>query len=350
MIHPFVNSRKYAFSYFAMWIIPAIIHMAAIRFVLNFSWQLSILDALISMSIFSLIGLSLWYVTFGIQFKTGKLLDFLLKHLTGLTVFLLVWLFVSELILYLIIGKPLLEMGSALRIFKVLEGILLYTTIITVFYLMNYYREIQRVRLNQEILQKNLRESELRVLKSQINPHFLFNSLNSISALSITNPETARSTIIKLSDYLRYSLKMNPDDLVPLSVEIENCKRYLDIEAVRFGDKMQSKFDLETDCLTCLIPVLILQPLFENAVKHAVYESTEPIQIVTKVRCDQSLLSIRIANNFDPEIIPRKGEGIGLNSIQSRLKLIYNNQALLKTEVVDGQFVVTLKIPVNHEN
>ncbi|MDA3912031.1 MAG: histidine kinase [Bacteroidales bacterium] len=350
MIHPVVNSRNYALTYFALWIIPAILHMAALRFVLSFSWQLSALDTFISMSIFSLIGLSLWYVTFGIQFKAGKLIDFLLKHLTGLTVFLLIWLFVSELILYLIIGKPVLEMGYALRVFKVLEGILLYVTIITVFYLMNYYREAQRARLNQAILQKNLRESELRVLKSQINPHFLFNSLNSISALSITNAETARSTIIKLSDYLRYSLKMNPDDLVPLSVEIENCKRYLDIETVRFGDKMQSKFDVETECLQCFIPVLILQPLFENAVKHAVYESTEPIHILTTIRCDQSFLSIYIVNDFDPEVISRKGEGIGLNSIQSRLKLIYNNQAMLKTEVNENQFVVNLKIPVNYEN
>ncbi len=352
MIHPLFHRTRDILIYFAVWILPLLIHMAALILVMDFPFKVGLLDAVFSMTIFSLLGLSLWYITYGVKIETSGVFVFLGKHIIALIPFLAVWIFGSQLLLFVFVGADADEIEAlmSLRIFKMLEGILLYTTIITVYYLINYYQETQRSKVNAEILQRNLRETELRVLKSQINPHFLFNSLNSISALSITQAEDARKTIVKLSQYLRYSLKMNPEDLVSLNEEIDNCKRYLDIESVRFGNKMHCNFEVQEECLKHNIPVLILQPLFENAVKHAVYETTEQVKIDTKILCDSDFIIIKIRNDFDPDAIPRKGEGVGLKSIKTRLKIIYGNQHFMSAIPQENEFIVTLKIPIHYEN
>ena len=350
MIHPLLNRRGNIFFYFGSWILPLGIHILSLRLILNFPWNITLADSFISMFIFSLFGLSLWFLTYGNRLEKSRLIDFLIRHLISLTVLLVIWIFVSEFISFLIFGSLKTLDLSALRGMKIIEGTMFYLVLITIFYLINYYQEIQEKRINEEKLLINLRETELRAIKSQINPHFLFNSLNSVSSLTVTDPEMARKTIISLSEYLRYSLKMNPDDLVSLKTEIENARRYLNIEKVRFGDKMQAEFELSDTCMDYNVPVLILQPLYENAVKHGVYESTETIRIITKIDCKEDFLHIEIRNGFDPDAMPRKGEGIGLSSVHTRLKLLYGIQGLLQTNKKENEFIVELNIPLNNEN
>jgi LytS/YehU family sensor histidine kinase len=190
-----------------------------------------------------------------------------------------------------------------------------------------------------------LKESELNMLKSQINPHFLFNSLNSISSLTVINPEKAREMVIKLSDFLRYSVSSGAGNLTSLAEELENIKRYLEIEKIRFGDKLVYELNVNPQCVEQKIPVMILQPLYENAIKHGVYESTNQVLIETECRVNSGCSEIRIVNDFDPDAIPRIGAGVGLNNIRERLRLTYHRNDLLKTFKEGNRFYVELKIP-----
>jgi LytS/YehU family sensor histidine kinase len=194
-------------------------------------------------------------------------------------------------------------------------------------------------------LNELLKESELNMLRSQINPHFLFNSLNSISSLTISNPEKAREMLIKLSDFLRYSVSTNATGFTSLEKEMTNIQRYLEIEKVRFGDKLEFEFKLESNCKHHQIPAMLLQPLFENAIKHGVYESTEQVKIEMDCRFENGCLDIILVNDFEPGVRARKGAGVGLKNIRERLKLLYKSDTLLKTSVTGNKYAVILCLP-----
>jgi len=197
-------------------------------------------------------------------------------------------------------------------------------------------------------LESLVRETELKMLRSQINPHFLFNSLNSISSLTITDPEKARTMVVKLSEFMRYALSRKDERPVSLQNELENLRLYLDIEKVRFGEKLITEENIDPDCLDFKIPVMLLQPLFENAVKHGVYESTESVKIITNAKIVEKFIQITISNNFDPTPSLRKGTGTGLLNVTRRLELYYGNKASIKTTRGNGIYTVTLYMPMDY--
>ena len=131
-----------------------------------------------------------------------------------------------------------------------------------------------------------------------------------------------------------------------LNEEINNAKLYLDIEKIRFDDKFEFVEKIDPKCKDLEVPSMILQPLFENAIKHGVYESLDKVTIKLSCGTEKGYFKIIVENNFDSEAIPRKGEGIGLKNIQNRLKLIYNQDNLLTSEKVNGIFKVNIFIPV----
>ena len=183
-------------------------------------------------------------------------------------------------------------------------------------------------------------------LKYQINPHFIFNSLNSISSLTITNPEKAQEMTINLSDFLRKILAANDVKKVSIEEELKNIELYLKIEKVRFENRLEFVIDISDSCKRVLIPNMILQPLIENSIKHGVYESLETINVNLKCERIDNYLNINISNNFDSTTSNKKGEGIGLQNINSRLKLIYKKSNLISIQKKDNIFTVKLLIPI----
>jgi len=230
--------------------------------------------------------------------------------------------------------------------YRIFSGVLYYSFITFSYYLFIYYNNVTEKSRNEARLQAIIKETELKAIKSQINPHFLFNSLNSISSLTISDPKRAKEMIINLSEYLRYSISHKDKQLSNLKIEIDNCKKYLEIEKIRFGTKLDIQFKYKESCMERIIPSMILQPLYENAIKHGVYESTELVKIKTSIECKPKHTEIIISNNYDPEAIPRKGEGFGLRSIKDRLLIIYNSNDLLVTKKTDYNFEVKLLLPV----
>jgi sensor histidine kinase YesM len=230
---------------------------------------------------------------------------------------------------------------------KIFGGAMLYVLLVMIYYLCIYIERLNEKAVNEIRLNKMLKDGELNLLKSQINPHFLFNSLNSLNSLIIKDANQSQEMLVALSDYLRYTVLATHRETSTLKEEAENIRRYFSIEQLRFGDKLVYEISIAEDCLPLTIPAMLLQPLFENAVKHGVYESMETVHISAKAVCKAHHLHIEISNNFDVEAGgQRKGSGTGLKNTSERLRLLYGPSASLQTKVENGNFVVALRIPV----
>ena len=225
------------------------------------------------------------------------------------------------------------------------SGVFIYGLIILTYYLFVSLSNLSEKKAKEAQLESLVKETELKMLRSQINPHFLFNSLNSISSLTITDPEKARDMVVKLSEFMRYALSRKDEQPVTLQSELENLRLYLDIEKVRFGDKLTAEEHIDPACLEVKVPVMLLQPLYENAVKHGVYESTEKVTIKTTVSVSDGHFEIIISNNYDPDAKSVKGTGTGLLNVSRRLELLYGNNAWLKTEKLNNVFTLRIYLP-----
>jgi two-component system, LytTR family, sensor kinase len=209
-----------------------------------------------------------------------------------------------------------------------------------------FMREQQAQEERKAATEKLAREAELSRLRQQLQPHFLFNSLNSISALAGSKPEEARKMIQQLSDFLRGTLKKDDQQLVTLGEELDHLQLYLDIEKVRFGHRLRTHIDRDEVSLSMKLPSLLLQPVVENAIKFGLYDITDAITISISAKEEQNTLVLQVKNPFDPETtVPQKGTGFGLLSVQRRLSLLFARHDLLQTETNDNYFITTIIIP-----
>ena len=191
------------------------------------------------------------------------------------------------------------------------------------------------------------REAELFKLRQQLQPHFLYNSLNSISALIMIAPEKGQEMIGRLSDFLRGSVKRESEDAVPVDEELAYIESYLAIESVRFGDRLQVV--LERDChIDATIPPFLFQPILENAIKFGLYGKTGEVKITVSIQSDYEMLILKITNPYDANGEPPRGTGFGLTGIARRLYLLYARTDLLETIKDDQYFTTILKIPQLH--
>lgn len=345
--HPVIQNIRTSFIYFGIWTLLAGVHFLLLNFYYDLPLQIAVTDAIIFNVIYSILGMILWYAILFAQPRNPSFSTLVIYQITFLVVFLIIWAGSSYSMLRVIFSGHLkyLDFLDNSVPWRLIIGTFFYLLLVLVYYLVIYYHNLQEKTKAEGRLNEMVRESELNLLKSQINPHFLFNSLNSISSLTVTNPEQAREMTIKLSDFLRYSVSMGNYRFSTLGKEIDHIRRYLDIEKVRFGSKLQYKFNLNEDCMECEIPVMILQPLYENAVKHGVYESTGEVTVDTTSRSVNGYLEIQIINDFEPGAPSRKGTGIGLTNIRERMKLIYKDEQLFKTQVKGNKFEVLLVLP-----
>ncbi|MGZ8544756.1 MAG: sensor histidine kinase [Flavisolibacter sp.] len=194
--------------------------------------------------------------------------------------------------------------------------------------------------------EKLSRDAELFKLRQQLQPHFLFNSLNSINALIQSRPEQARKMVQQLSDFLRGTLKKDEQQWTSFQDELQHLELYLEIEKVRFGHRLTTTIQYEPGIELLKLPALLLQPVVENAIKFGLYDTTGEITIRIEGRQEDGQLVISVSNPFDPETSsPKKGTGFGLNSVQRRLYLLFARNDLLATVTASNIFITTIKIP-----
>lgn len=189
------------------------------------------------------------------------------------------------------------------------------------------------------------KEAELLRLRHQLQPHFLFNSLNSINALIHSKPGQAREMVNQLSAFLRGTIKTDDQQSIPLQDELEHINLYLEIEKVRFGHRLETTFEIHSDAEQGTLPPLLLQPLMENAIKFGLYGTTGEVCIQLKATLRDRMLVLSIVNPIDADVESQSGTGFGLNSIRRRLQLLYGRNDLLQTHSGVDTFTATLKIP-----
>lgn len=190
------------------------------------------------------------------------------------------------------------------------------------------------------------KDAELYKLRTQLQPHFLFNSLNSINALIGLKPDEARRMVQQLSEFLRGTLRREEHQWIPLEEELQHLRLYLEIEKVRFGNRLSTEFAVQEDSLKMKIPAMLLQPLVENAIKFGLYDTTGETVISVEAKAEDGLLAISVQNPFDPETATsNKGTGFGLSSIQRRLYLLFARNDLINTRADGNIFTTILKVP-----
>ncbi|MFZ6645462.1 sensor histidine kinase [Undibacterium sp. TJN25] len=192
------------------------------------------------------------------------------------------------------------------------------------------------------------RDAELQVLRTQINPHFLFNSLNSISALTTMDGPAARSMTIELAQFFRQTLALSEKQVIPLADEVALCRSFLAIEKIRFGKKLGSDIDIADDAQAALIPPMILQPLVENAIKHGIRDLVDGGTVSIRAFARDGWLHLAVSNPVDIEPSTAAGNGTGLRNLQQRFASIYGGRARASWALADGQFTVEMALPLTY--
>ncbi|MBS1682000.1 MAG: histidine kinase [Bacteroidetes bacterium] len=213
-------------------------------------------------------------------------------------------------------------------------------------WLFSYMKEQQQNEHRTKETEKLMREAELTNLQRQLQPHFLFNSLNSISALTVAQPEQARKMIEQLSDFLRGTVKKENNQFTTLRHELHHLQLYLDIEKVRFGHRLSTAIEADNAALEMKLPSLLLQPVLENAIKFGLYDTVGNVVIRLVAKPDNNNLLLEIKNPFDADTAaPKTGTGFGLQSVQKRLSLLFFRNDLLSTEKKENIFITHIKVP-----
>lgn len=328
---PIKITPKWVLIGFCLWTLWAMFY----AIILSIGAHLLYVYALISglMSYYPLAILSIFVIAFCKTFKIENynIIWFITIHFFIALLFAAVWLVIDYAINLLLFGPIILEHRplDSVGMFMYYNGILIYALIVGIFYASETYKQYREKELKTSQLQTLTREAELKALKSQINPHFLFNTLNTIFALIDSHKEKAKSTVTKLSDLLRYSLAGFYQEFVPLEKEIDSIKTYLAIEKARFGERLKVEYNIDPQILRSNVPPMSLQPLVENAVKHGISPTKQggTITITAKRIADE--LEIKVTDtgkdHHAPEQSQAENNGIGLKNLQERLQRIYGD-------------------------
>lgn len=347
MIHPIISKGDRFIIYWLIWLITGLGQSLLIYYSTGTGVAASFSDGLFSALIFALLAMALWFPVnyFNAGGSSARMSFF--NHLGIAIIVLAAWIFITRFLVLMVVpdATEYLSFWKESIYYRIGTGAFMYALIILTYYLMISMDNIAKKNIREAKLENMLKETELMMLRSQINPHFLFNSLNSISSLTVSDPGRAREMVIKLSEFIRYALSKKEDRTVSLETELGHLRLYLDIEKVRFGERLILEEDVSPGCLKFPIPNMILQPLYENAIKHGVYESTDTVRIRLSAEERSAGMLIRISNDYDPESIQADGTGTGLKNISRRLDLYYGKRSWLKTKKDKSIFTAELFIP-----
>ena len=258
------------------------------------------------------------------------------------------WLFVVKFILKMLYKNDALYLQTLTQSSSIRYafGFLMLCCITMLSLLWYTQQEQQENNKRKEDTERLAKDAELNKLRQQLQPHFLFNSLNSISALTGSQPEKARHMIQQLADFLRGTLKKEEQQWISFEEELQYVKLYLDIEKVRFGHRLQTEVTYDDDALQMKLPALILQPLVENAIKFGLYDTLEDVTIFIHAKTSNGQLKLTVQNPFDETTaVPATGTGFGLSSTKRRLFLLFGRHDLLQIKKDATQFITEITIP-----
>ena len=343
-MHPILADRKrlalYLFTWCLLALLLALVVMEAGRAALGEAALLTFPPTIV----YAFICLAAWYPARAMPLERARATSLLPTHLVAAMVLSGLWLLMFRAWARFL-GKEAVDAVASRSHVFIVTGILLYVIAVVFHYVllaMERARAIEQREMNVKLL---AREAELKALKAQLDPHFLFNSLHSISALCGSNPQSARTLTTLLAEYLRKSLRVGSADSITLSEELELASSYLAIERIRFGPRLEFEQNIEESVRNYRVPPLLLQPLVENAVTHGVGHLLEGGVVQIAATRDGERVHIRVDNRCDPDRPASRGEGIGLSNTRRRIDAFYGEPARMVIENEADRFRVELVLP-----
>ena len=332
---------RFRWLFFSGWVLWAGLHACVLRS-FDQSWTASLVDSTVSNALLLLVALLLMNT---LRYYVPQT-DRFVMLLAWVVVLAICWLFLSKFLLGVLIGGDAYHvlLNKSLLI-RFSYGFLITSTIVLISVIWHNWQEQKALETRRVDAERMAKEAELFKLRQQLQPHFLFNSLNSINALIGTQGKEARKMVLQLSDFLRGTIKKEEHQWTALKEELHYLQLYLDIEKVRFGHRLDTLFNVQEEAEDLVLPVLLLQPIVENAIKFGLYDTTDDIVIKLVAERVEGELHLTVQNPFDPETTAPKGTGFGLSSIQRRLYLLFGRTDLLTTEAIDNLFTTRLRIP-----
>jgi two-component system sensor histidine kinase AlgZ len=348
-MHPILARSGRIAAYVAIWL-PLGVLLAALLAVQGvLGWTNAVVLAVPMALAYGFLCLSAWYLTRGLPFDRTGAGRVVATAVAAAVVSSAAWLVTARgwIALLRTFGQwsagPSAFRASAPTVFGF--GVLLYLLALAISYLVTAAEASQEAERRSLGLQVLAREAELRALRAQIDPHFLFNSLQSISALTSADPAAARRMCVLLADFLRETLALGARDRIPLSSELALARRFLAVEQLRFGDRLHVEITAG-GAEACEVPPLLLQPLVENAVTHGIAHALDGGMVRIHAERRASSVTITIENPCDPDRPVGRGTGLGLRNVRERLRSFYGNDAALMTDEIGGRFMARVEMPL----
>ena len=339
------STRRGAALYLLVWLLFGVVFAALVTSATGAGWLNGLLFAIpVTLVYGCAAGFSSYYLCRAYPLTEKGAASILLVFTLTATISALLWtgFCIAWNSLWQEVGVPL---STPLKATVFGLGMVLYGLSAVAHYLAIEFqraRAAERLQLESQLMAQ---EAELRMLRTQIDPHFLFNSLNSISALTTQNPTGARDMTLQLAEFFRHTLGLEAHRKVTLDAEARLLMHFLAIEKVRFGARLGVEQDIADDARACLLPPMILQPLVENAVKHGIGQLPNGGFVRIKAWRAGSILNLEVENDVDEDLPLLPGTGIGLANVRQRLASLYGHQASVACSREQHTFRVALSLP-----
>ncbi|MEI9814027.1 MAG: histidine kinase [Acidobacteriota bacterium] len=334
-MHPLLRNRTAVAAYLILWAVLAGLLAALLRLAGDATWYEAVLLSGPPCLFYAFLCLTPWYMCRSLPIVSTLPWRLVANHLGASILAAALWIGAARL---MAVGSGLeRELNPAIP-HLIAVGLLVYILSIALHYVL-LALEAQR---ESALL---ARDAELRALKSQINPHFLFNCLNSISALTTSDPKRAREMCVRLSEFLRNTLGLGERESISWKEELELARTYLEVERVRFGARLAVEMDIDEKCTECRVPALVLQPLVENAIKHGIATLVEGGVIRLVSRVTNGELEVSVVNGFDPEAPAPRKSGLGLRNVRERLRARFGGGAGVVTSTDNNVFRAEMRFP-----
>jgi two-component system, LytTR family, sensor histidine kinase AlgZ len=347
-MHPILGRAERLAAYLAAWLVVCVL-LAAVFTRLGLGWIEALVLLLPLCLVYAFVCLSAWYVSRAVPLRTSSVLQVLASSALAASIASSLWLGLTQAWVTVLGATaafaPAAERYAQQIPFVFAAGVLLFLLALAVHYALLAFeaaREAERRQLELELL---TRDAELRALRAQIDPHFLYNSLNSISALTGSDPSGARRMCVLLGGFLRDTLSVSSRERIPLAEELALADRFLSIEQVRFGARLQVDRRIDEASAACLVPPLLLQPLIENAVTHGIAGLLEGGVIRLDISRHNGHCSIRLENPCETDSRQARPGGMGLDNVRRRLAATFGRDASMEIHAGAEQFSVELHLP-----
>ena len=341
-MHPIVGDARRLALYFVAWALLAALLALLVAEPGRVSWPWAILLTAPPAIVYGFVCLAAWYPARALPLRGARIAPVVAAHFVAAALLSSIWLILSTAWAWVLERSDVVAPRA--RMFFAI-GALLYLLATLFHYLLVAAEDARRVETRELEVKMLAREAELKALKAQLDPHFLFNSLNSISALCGSNPASARTLTTLLAEYLRKSLRVGQSESITLSEELELASSYLAIERIRFGPRLEFVQNVDERVRAYRVPPLLLQPLVENAVTHGIGQLIDGGTVQIDAVRDGEAVRISVENRCDPDRPSNAGTGIGLENTRRRVQTFYGGNAKIDVVAEPERFRVAMILP-----